>query len=681
MAVLLSSSSSHHSTKLALKLLLLCLFFVFTQQTLASSNEEDLIRSSIEKLNEIVSKKNTDSCQKCVTALEFGHQLAKKSEAGVVTEVMTRFCKLHAHSKHSRKDCEYKFGLSTVNGSAFGDDITNVLTLIDPKSLDSQYICHHFLKNACPLPATPNYDLSSWWTPKPKDARQPDASGETFNVIHISDFHVDLDYEIGTEAHCSQSMCCDPWKYNKKSPNTVLLPAQAYGSYECDAPESLLQSSLFSVANIGKDRDFEFAIFTGDMVDHDDIEYLSMENAIATEKLVYKSMKSHLDIPIYVTLGNHDTYPYAQIAQEKSGFVNRFSWNTDLATEMWTDFNWVTEEEAASVKNHYAGFAVTNKRGLRIISLNANFWFLENYYIYWGVEKDPDPSGLFRFLSDELLECEKKGQRAWVMAHVPMGGDTSSAFAPATQVFTQVIERFSPHVVAGVFFGHTHRDEFTVLYSNNATEKVATEAVNVAFLDESVTPYKYFNPGWRYYEIDAKTFQVINIHHYFTRLNNTFTEEPSVNDTQTIKPVWEYEYSSRDAYDPEGIWPKDAPLNATFWHDVAEKIKTSSVYRQKYLDYSYRRSPYVPTCEDKACIKELYCYITSFTVPQVIDCMDSKLYLSNSSVTAAIAWIVAGVFAFAGTGALVSYVYYRKYGDHYTPPKAPVSRKDYLPLN
>lgn len=87
-----------------------------------------------------------------------------------------------------------------------------------------------------------------------------------------------------------------------------------------------------------------------------------MENAIETEKLVYSSMKTHLNIPVYVTLGNHDTYPYAQIAQEKSGFVNRFSWNTDLAYDMWTDSNWMTEKEAANVKEHYAGFAVTNKR-------------------------------------------------------------------------------------------------------------------------------------------------------------------------------------------------------------------------------------------------------------------------------------------------------------------------------
>lgn len=645
--------------QIAVILFALCAYADPSSQSASTSKKhhdkektKQLIDAGIKKLNTILSEKKLDSCQKCVSSLEYGHKIAKEASAGVVTEIMRKFCKQHAGSKHARKNCDYKFGLSTVNGSAYGDDITNVLTLIDPKSLDSQYICYHFLNGACPLPKTPEFDLSSWWPVKPKDAKQPDPSGKTFNVVHVSDFHVDLDYEVGSEANCSQSMCCNDWKYHKASPNTVQLPAQAYGSYQCDAPESLLQSSLSSISDIHKHKNFEFAIFTGDMVDHDDIEYLSMENAIATEKLVYSSMKKHLDMPIYVTLGNHDTYPYAQIAQNKSGFVNRFSWNTDLAYDMWRDNDWFSEKEAAQIKDHYAGFAVTTKRGLRVISLNANFWFLENYYNYWGIESDPDPSGLFRFLSDELLECEKKGQRAWVMAHVPMGSDVINALPPATQVFNQIVERFSPHVIAGVFFGHTHRDEFVVQYANNATEKTEENALSVAFLDESVTPYKFFNPGWRYYEVDEETFQVVNIHHYYSKLNDTFTSEPSVNDTNTVDLVWQYSYSSRDAYDPEGKWPKEAPLNATFWHGVAQKLLTDDKYRQIYMNFAYRMSPYVPDCNDGACIQHLYCYVTSYSVPQVIECMKEnpiKMFSYGTVISSAII-----------IGALVGVAYYLK---------------------
>ncbi|VVT53665.1 uncharacterized protein SAPINGB_P003688 [Magnusiomyces paraingens] len=647
-----------------------------------SEENEELIRASISQLNKIMKKSSIDSCEKCVSALELGHELAKKADAGVVTEIMTRFCRKHKKSKHAKARCDYKFGLSTVNGSAFGDDITNVLTLIKPRSLDGKYICNHFLKGACPMPETPNFDLSSWWPKKPKNARQPDASGETFNVVHISDFHVDLDYETGTESNCTQSMCCNEWKYNEASHNIVLQPAQAYGSYQCDAPNSLLQSSLENVAEINKDKNFEFAIFTGDMVDHDDTQYLTLENAIATEKLVYSSMKKHMNIPVYVTLGNHDTYPYAQIAQEKSGFVNRFSWNTDLAYEMWTDSNWMTEEEAANVKDHYTAFAVTTKRGLRVISLNANLWFKENYYNYWGTDTDPDPSGLFRFLSDQLLDCEKNGQRAWVMAHVPMGGETSEAHPPATQVFNQIMERFSPHVVAGIFFGHTHRDEFTVMYAKNATEKTEENALNVAFLDESVTPYKFLNPGWRYYEIDAKTFQVINIHHYYTRLNDSFTEVPSANDTEAIKLKWEYEYSSRDAYDPEGLWPKEAPLNATFWHHVVNKIRDSAYYRKLYLEYSYRRSPYVPECTHWNCVKKLYCYITSSTVPQVQTCMMEEQYTPNGdiSILGALLWVISFVIIFGVLG-LGLYYWFAHHEFPYVKKVPHSNRRDYISLN
>jgi hypothetical protein len=54
-----------------------------------------------------------------------------------------------------------------------------------------------------------------------------------------------------------------------------------------------------------------------------------------------------------------------------------------------------------------------------------------------------------------------------------------------TDLFYQIVDRFSPHVIAGVFFGHTHEDQLFIYYSNNGTTQDAAHAVNVGWMGKS----------------------------------------------------------------------------------------------------------------------------------------------------------------------------------------------------
>lgn len=45
-------------------------------------------------------------------------------------------------------------------------------------------------------------------------------------------------------------------------------PATSFGGYLTDSPAVLMNSSLISMAKMHKEKNFEFAIFTGDVVDH-----------------------------------------------------------------------------------------------------------------------------------------------------------------------------------------------------------------------------------------------------------------------------------------------------------------------------------------------------------------------------------------------------------------------------
>jgi hypothetical protein len=103
------------------------------------------------------------------------------------------------------------------------------------------------------------------------------------------------------------------------------------------------------------------------------------------------------------------------------------------------------------------------------------------------------------------------------------------------------------------------------------------------------------NSGYRVYQVDTKTFSVMGAQTYFANMSNSL---------KWTKPVWEFEYDTREAYsvrsdsedshsDSDSVednrrrrddsdrdskhglgvpWPSRLPLNATFWHLVTEKM-------------------------------------------------------------------------------------------------------------
>jgi hypothetical protein len=93
--------------------------------------------------------------------------------------------------------------------------------------------------------------------------------------------------------------------------------------------------------------------------------------------------------------------------------------------------------------------------GLRIITLNTDLYYRNNHFAFLHAA-DPDFSGMWNFLIQELQKAEDAGQRAWIVGHVLSGWDGSNALPNGSEMLYQIVERYSPHVIAGLFFGHTH---------------------------------------------------------------------------------------------------------------------------------------------------------------------------------------------------------------------------------
>lgn len=618
-------------------------------------SDKVLINEFSKELALIDKYNGTDStkCDKCVKRLELGKAIALMKPK-LVYPVFTKWC--IDNDVDTVDNCKTEYGRNTVDNSTYGTNFANMLYLMEPASYDGKLYCHYQDSKSCSLPETPKIDMSSYW-PK-KEAKHyvaPTVGNETYQVLHISDFHIELNYEIGAETNCTRGMCCTPFSENKYpvpegynftvnmteaeignlsytpawydiddelqygkpvdvfSNQSVWYPANTFGHYECDSPPVLVNSSLKSVAEYQEKLglDFKFSIFTGDMVDHEEAKHLPFEEVVESEEIILRDLKKLLkNIPVYSVLGNHDTFPYGQIAPEKSGFSNLFDWNAELLAEMWEDFGWIDSDVANYTSHHYAGFAVTTTTNLKIIVMNSNVYYYKNLYAYCNAS-DPDPFGQFQFVIDELIASEAKNERVWIMAHIPF---VEEALPVPAEVFQQIVKRFAPYTIAEIFFGHTHMDQWNLLYDGDVTNKTEETLVANAWISHAVTPLTENNPAWRYYTIDTKTHNVMDSFNYYTKLNDTFFNDNG-------EPVWEFEYSARDAYSEIAEWPATAPLNATFWHRIATAVNTTDEVAQTYNNYKRRFSPYVPDCIGTDDCNGSWCFLASFTLADYTECM------------------------------------------------------------
>ena len=293
---------------------------------------------------------------------------------------------------------------------------------------DMQAWC--YFQYACDeLPPVITIDESQYFSPKPASApKTPAPSGKTVEVLHLSDWHLDPRYDIGSEANCSSSeyMCCRPYSTNTELGTGAAnpsVPASRFGSLYCDSPADLALSVFDDMDQFFNKDDLAFTIFTGDIVSHDNDDQLSRAYVEYEEKVTYETFKAQMGgVPIYPTLGNHDSLPEAFATPNNfngpSG--NALSWDYDLLSSLWQSSGWIAGSEAEYAKNHYGAYAHTTKQGLRIISFNSDFMYVDNVYNYVNYT-NPDNSGIFKWVADELSACEAAGQRAWVIAHVLSG--------------------------------------------------------------------------------------------------------------------------------------------------------------------------------------------------------------------------------------------------------------------
>ena len=219
--------------------------------------------------NQIIAIINSTSsnCTKCMSSTSIMHEAALSQPVSVITDLLIRLCNL-THFRVYAATCTSDF--SGIGG--IGPYWAQLYAKMDGSTGDYQAWCYYNY-NTCSVPPTIEIDESLYFSPKPPQASiVPQPSGETINVLHFSDSHLDPRYDIGSEGNCSQYLCCRPYSTNDvldTGVSNASVPASRFGNLYCDSPPDLLVSSFKSMAQFFNIKDISFAIFTGDIVSHD----------------------------------------------------------------------------------------------------------------------------------------------------------------------------------------------------------------------------------------------------------------------------------------------------------------------------------------------------------------------------------------------------------------------------
>jgi sphingomyelin phosphodiesterase len=187
------------------------------------------------------------------------------------------------------------------------------------------------------------------------------------------------------------------------------------------------------------------------------------------------------------------------------------------------------------------------------------------------------------------------------------GWDGTNPLEAPTNLFYQIVDRFSPHVIANIFWGHTHEDQFSIFYANNATNISAETALATSWIGPSITPLTNLNSGFRVYEVDSATFDILDAHTWRSDVNSF----PELDGQTSSGPAYVYEYNTRETYggDITG-WGLDDPLNATWWHLVTEQMEANPSLVATFNEYQGKQSVLTPNCTGE-CITARICYMRS----------------------------------------------------------------------
>ncbi|KAJ8986281.1 hypothetical protein NQ317_009991 [Molorchus minor] len=469
----------------------------------------------------------------------------------------------------------------------FGQEVVPVF---NASSLDAKQICGMILGETC---GEMENELHEWDIelpelppPQPADLLLPEEKTKisVLKVLQLSDTHFDPEYEIGAPANCEEPLCCR--SYSSPSEKEPSITAGRWGSYhKCDSPKILIENMLKNIAL--EHPDIDYIIWTGDLPPHDIWNQTKESNLNIIKETVQQMFNAFPNTPIFPAVGNHEAVPAGSFApswvKEEDHSIK---WLYTTLADQWR--RWLPTTASNTVL-HGGFYSVLLKPGFRLISLNTNYC---HSYSWWLLVNSTDPANELKWLTYELEQSEKNGEKVHLIGHIPPG--SSDCMKVWSRNFYAIIERFQSTVVAQ-FYGHSHADEFEVFYETAEYSR----ATSVAYLGPSVTSYINFNPAYRIYYIEGdheETNREVLDH-------ETWTMDLAKANEGSNEPEWFKLYTARDAYQMKSLAPSE-------WNRLIEEMTDNRQLFDVFYRNYYRNSPTRPAC-DSQCKIQILCDLKS----------------------------------------------------------------------
>ncbi|XP_078034652.1 sphingomyelin phosphodiesterase 1 [Augochlora pura] len=458
-------------------------------------------------------------------------------------------------------------------------NMPTVIYIIDSRpNLTADTICGVILESkSCPLINSEfdwsiNIDNNS---AKPFDAFK---TNEQLKVLQITDFHYDPNYEPGGNSRCGEPLCC---RKGQNQTNTGASLAGYWGDYDsCDTPWQAVIDALTHIKNTH--HDIKYVYFTGDVIDHGVWETSKEGNTNSLTKIYNKIHEMFGKIPVYPILGNHEPHPLNQFAPKSVTLDNvTTNWLYKLVADLWIGYGWLPESTRSTIlQGGY--YTVSPTKGFRVIVLNSNVCYCYNWWL-WYTPKDPDNQ--LQWLSDTLLNAEKKQEFVHILSHIP--ANSNSCLKTWEREYLKIINRFS-HLIKAQFNGHTHNDEMKIFYNSSPLPQ------NIAWNGGSITSYSKLNPNYKVYNINASNYAVSDYQNWMYDLGSA-NKDPYKN------PTWFKSYSFKTEY---GL-PDLSAKSIHNWLHAA--INNETLINKYYINFFKQAKPSLQGNCNLDCKKQYLC--------------------------------------------------------------------------
>jgi len=428
----------------------------------------------------------------------------------------------------------------------------------------------------------------------------------TIPVLMLSDIHFDPFRDQAKVARLAAAPVSG-WEAILKEPASATQAADfAALQTACKAVKGVDTDETLFDASLSEEKSrtagLKFVTVSGDLVVHQfDCRYKTTmkseagytEFASKTASYVIQRLEAAFQVPVYVALGNNDS----RCGDNEIDANDPFLAGTSKAVIAGLKGASAVEVKQAKTDYEAGGyFSVTlPMTKTRLLAID-DLYLSKKWKTCEGTTDAAAPAAVMTWLKSELDAAAKRGERVWVMGHIPPGIDVyatlkkgNSCHGSGPEAFLNPVGTESlgdvlaahAQTIPLAIFGHTHMDEIKLLPAGDAG--VAVKGV------PSISPVDGNLPSFTVASIDPATA---------TMMDFTVFVAPNMKGTGA---VWAREYSFGETYGQKAFTGAAVAKIAAGFHADPEGATAASKAYEEFFDKGLPISPLVLGWAPYAC--------------------------------------------------------------------------------